>query len=480
MADGGTPPKKPTKQSRSIEKLLQNMRINLDAAIQFMTSEFADNFEKADRYYNGEVDLPQTKNRSGVVATPVRDSMRAMRPSIMRVLASNRNAMVKYKPSNIRQAPTTDAQTKYAHQVFWENGGYMVLSSAVDESLRHKFSPVKTYWAENPVPQYSRFTMLTQEDVDMLRQQPDVTLTKVSKAAPPVGTQIQAPLFDVELMVAKTNGKIVMETVPYFEFFISQNATCVHDAEVHGHQRVVTVGEAKELGIDFDDWDSLPEYTEEEIDGSTNDQERRGYPLKAENTIDLGLGKKILLTECFIRADLFDAGFTQLYCLYLSGKEFKLLDYYREHESPFDIVRHDPIPFTPFGYSIPDVLIPTQDVMTSMLRGMVDNVHLANTPRLAANPQQVNMDDLMNFTVGHPIRLKATGATVQIIQVPSQLMQTLPMLQWLEEDSQNKIGVTKAAQGLDPNAMQSTDKDAVKNTIALAQGQVELAVQKHY
>lgn len=115
--------------------------------------------------------------------------------------------------------------------------------------------------------------------------------------------------------------------------------------------------------------------------------------------------------------------------------------------------------------------------MTSMLRGMVDNVHLANTPRFAANPQQVNMDDLMNHTVGHPIRLKAAGATVQVISVPSQLQQTLPMLMWLEQDSQNKLGVTKAAQGLDPNAMQSTDKDAVKNTIALSQGQVELAVR---
>jgi hypothetical protein len=108
---------------------------------------------------------------------------------------------------------------------------------------------------------------------------------------------------------------------------------------------------------------------------------------------------------------------------------------------------------------------------------MVDNVHMANNPRLGGNPSQVNFDDLMNWNVGHPIRFKGQQTTVQVVQIPSQIQATMPMLQYLEQDAQNKVGVTKAAQGLDPNAMQSTDKDAVQNTIQLSQGQVELCVR---
>ena len=73
--------------------------------------------------------------------------------------------------------------------------------------------------------------------------------------------------------------------------------------------------------------------------------------------------------------------------------------------------------------------------------------------------------------------MKGQGNVVQVVQTPSQIQSTLPMLQWTSQLSQDKVGVTKAAQGLDPSAMQSTDKEAVQNTIQLSQGQVELAVR---
>lgn len=471
-----TAPKKKSKERRALEKVLGNLRLTVTDAISFI-QDFEEEFDKADRYYDGQTDVPPTANRSKVVATTVRDSIRAMRPSLMRVLASNRREIVKYRPSSIKQAPVTDQQTKYAHQLFWENGGYMMLFSAIDESLRHKFGPVKTSWVANPNPKYLTYTMLEQSDIAMLKSQPDITILEVRPATPPVGVVFPLALFDVDVMQAKTNGSITMEAVPYGEFFISRNARTVEDAQVHGHQRVVTVGEAKELGLDFDDWDSIPEYSDDSIESSQDNDTRRGYQLQSETSLDQGDTKKILLTEAYVRIDLHDVGFPQLYCVYLGDIGYKLLDFYRETDSPFSIIRHDPIPFTPIGYSIADVVADSQDVMTSMLRGIVDNVHLANTPRLAANPAQVNMDDLMNHKVGHPIRLKATGATVQVVAVPSQLQATLPMLQWLERDTENKVGVTKAAQGLDPDALQSTDKEAVKNTIMLSQGQVELAAR---
>ena len=44
----------------------------------------------------------------------------------------------------------------------------------------------------------------------------------------------------------------------------------------------------------------------------------------------------------------------------------------------------------------------------------------------------------------------------------------------LEEKAQNNVGVPDAAVGLDTDALQSTDKEAVQNTIRMSQGQVEL------
>jgi hypothetical protein len=189
------------------------------------------------------------------------------------------------------------------------------------------------------------------------------------------------------------------------------------------------------------------------------------------------MSRRFLLTEAYVYADLNKSGSMQLYCLHLGGTNYELLGYYRETESPFDLIVHDINSFSPMGYSVSDTLSPSQDVITSVLRGMVDNVHASNNPRIAANTSQVNMDDLMNHSIGHPIRMKGNNAQVQVVSIPNQIQSALPMLTWLEQDAQNKVGVTKASQGLDPNAMQSTDKDAVRNTIQLGQGQVELAVR---
>jgi hypothetical protein len=461
-------------ERRALKALMPTIRQDVDEAVDFI-GEFAEDFEKADKYYNGLVDLEAEENRSKVVATQVRDSIRNMRPSIMRTLCSNRHKIVNYTPTNIQVAKVVGQQTAYVHQLFWENNGYITLFNAVDESLRHKFGPVKTYWEEFPTPKFQKFTMLTREEVEVAQKTPGIKVLGIEIASPPVGMDVE--VFNVEVLVEKSNGRIVMQAVPYGEFFISRNATGPHDALVHGHRRSVTVAEAKALGLEYKDWKKLDDLDPQadEVPGPVN--EKRGFSRDRSDVRPDELSHRFLLTEAYVFCDLHGVGYPQLWCLYLGGTKYELLDHERETESPFDLIRHDLMSFSPIGYSVADIAADSQDVLTSMLRGMVDNIHAGNNPRIGANPSQVNFDDLLNHSIGHPVRFKGNGAQVQVIQVPTQIQAALPMLQWLENDAQSKIGVTKAAQGLDPNAMQSTDKDAVKNTLMLAQGQVELAVR---
>ncbi len=52
----------------------------------------------------------------------------------------------------------------------------------------------------------------------------------------------------------------------------------------------------------------------------------------------------------------------------------------------------DPEPHTFFGRSIADLLMNDQDSSTAMLRGMMDNVALTNSPRQGYVQGQVNVD----------------------------------------------------------------------------------------
>jgi hypothetical protein len=107
---------------------------------------------------------------------------------------------------------------------------------------------------------------------------------------------------------------------------------------------------------------------------------------------------------------------------------------------------------------------------------MIDNAAQANNPRMAADPTLVDFNDLMNNAVGAPIKTKG-ASTVQVVDLPFTGDRLIPFMQYLENMSQERVGVTKAGQGLDPDAMQSTDKRAVMNTITLSQGQTELMVR---
>ena len=57
----------------------------VDNAEDFVNSEIVDNRLKAQRYYDGHVDIGEEDGRSKVVATKIRDKIRAIKPSLMRV-----------------------------------------------------------------------------------------------------------------------------------------------------------------------------------------------------------------------------------------------------------------------------------------------------------------------------------------------------------------------------------------------------------
>jgi hypothetical protein len=472
------------KSDKALERVLPYVRQDIDDAVDFITSEFEGDFEKSDRYFAGEVDIPAEIGRSQAVATVVRDSIRNLRPSIMRVLTSNRKRLVDYVPSNVTIANSVELQQAYVHQLFWANNGYRVLYDAIDESLKHRFGPVKTYWEPDPAPEFVRIGGLTLDEVQFLSEMPGVQILKIVPTDGEGEGDDRIEFYTVEAERQMSAGRIVMEAIPYGEFFISRNARTVKDARVHGHRRSVTVAEAIDMGLDFPNWWELDDDDPEQNQVAGQSSVRRGYDKHKEEDRSDVLSHRFLLTECMVQVDLEDSGWPQLYCVYFGGTSYKLLDdedggaaCWREQESPFDVLCHDPRAFGMMGYSIADVTMDRQDVQTSLLRGILDNVHMTNNPRLAGNPQLVNFDDVMNWNISHPIRTRAQGTALQVIQIPSQVQAALPLLDHIEQDTQNQIGITKAAQGLDPNAMQSTDKQAVQNTIQLSQGQVELCVR---
>jgi hypothetical protein len=460
----------------SVEEATDDLAEKVQNAWQFMTGEFSQDWETGERYYAGQSDVLHDAGRSSIVKTEVRDVIRALMPSVMRVLLHSRKP-VEYIPNSIQHAAYVEQQALWVTQEFYRNGGYMQLYSAVLESFRMKAGPIKTYWEENPLPEHFKVTKITQAEVMLYSEQPDVVVTEVKEAeygpnSPFEGTM----LYDLSGVRYYENGRLRIEAFPIYEFFCERNGSTLEDC-VHGHRRMVTVGEAIEMGLECGDWSAL-DNEDPEITGAAGAAiVRRGYAKVGANTQETDLLlRKILLTEAYCKYDLDGDGEAELYCFWLGGTQYKYLAHERVEEFCIDVVRHDPMPFTVVGRSIIDITKSSQDTMTSLLRAVIDNAHIANNPRVAGDPTRVDFADVMNNAIGAPIKTKGRSE-LQVFDIPFTAGGLMPVLQWLEDDSEQRIGVTKAATGLDPDAMQSTDKNAVMNTIQLSQGQIELMVR---
>lgn len=58
-------------------------------AVDFIESDIAPDRIKAQQYFDGGVDIGQEEGRSKVVATKVRDTIRQVKPSLMRIFLSH-------------------------------------------------------------------------------------------------------------------------------------------------------------------------------------------------------------------------------------------------------------------------------------------------------------------------------------------------------------------------------------------------------
>jgi hypothetical protein len=140
---------------------------------------------------------------------------------------------------------------------------------------------------------------------------------------------------------------------------------------------------------------------------------------------------------------------------------------------PFALFCPDPEPHALIGLSIFDMTADLQRIKSAVMRNMLDSLALSIHPRVGVVEGQVNMDDVLNTEVGGVIRQRAPGM-VQPFSVPFVGQAAFPMLGYLDEVRETRTGMSKAAMGLDANALQSTTRAAVAATVSAAQQHLEL------
>ena len=464
------------KTEREIETIVQNA---IDDAVDFVESEISEDRIRSQRYYDGEVDIGYEDGRSKVVATKVRDTVRAIKPSLMRVFLSTAKP-VEFMPHGPEDVNMAEQATDYVHYEFQRSNGYRVLNDAFHDALIKKQGIVKAYWEEMPTAEIYTYTNLDDDEYTFLVQDDDVTVlehtVEQEMSMDEQGVEVQTPVHSAKVSRRETTGRLRIESVPPEEFFVDRNCRTLEDAHVIAHRTEMRAGDLIAMGfdpetiLDLDSFDAGTEMTEAER------IERQGYEDDFNETSSDPSMRQVTVTEAYMRMDVDGTGVAVLHKFLCGGTKYRLLDYELADEIPFAKFEVDPEPHTFYGRSIADIVIDDQDAATSILRGILDNVAMTNNPRVGIVDGSVNIDDVLNNEIGAIVRMRQPGA-VQDLAVPFTAGQTLGALTYLDQLVEGKTGVTRASMGLDPDAMQSTTKAAVQATVQAAAGQVEVMVR---
>ena len=465
------------KSRREVEGIVQDA---IASAVDFVESEISQDRIKAQRYYDGEVDLGYEDGRSKVVATKVRDTVRAVKPSLMRIFLSTAKP-VEFVPHGPEDVAMAEQATEFMHHEFTRLNGYRVINDAFQDALVKKQGIVKAYWMTYPEAEIYTFTDLNDDELAYLTDDDEVSVleqtTEMSISMDEMGMEIETPSHSIKISRQQEKGELCIESVPPEEFFINRDARNLKDAYLVAHRTEMRAGDLIAMGydpevvLDLNSFDNGSEMTEAEV------HERRGYDLDTsdEDEQDPSM-KNVTVTEAYMRIDADGTGIPVLHKITCGGTSYEMLDFEPCDELPFAKFEIDPEPHTFYGRSLAEIVMDDQDAATSILRSILDNVAMTNNPRLAVIEGAANIDDVLNNEIGAIVRMRQAGA-VQDLSVPFTAGQTLGALTYLDGLVETKTGVSRASMGLDPDAMQSTTKAAVQATVQAAAGQVEVMVR---
>jgi hypothetical protein len=460
----------------------------LEDAVSYIDSDVSPIRAKGTEYYRGDPFGNEEDGRSQVVAMEVRDTVSAMLPSLMKVFFSSEN-VVEYVPRGPEDVAGSQQATDYANYVFSaDNNGFMTTYALFKDSLVRKCGIAKYWWEENEEVKIEEYSGLDDQTVQILMQEqaevkimvsyPDASMPMQQPQVDPntgLPMQMQQPmLHDVQIKRNTKDGRIRIMAVPPEELVLDRRARSFDDAGIIAHRQMATVSDLIGMGYDQDEIEENISST----DLDSNDEYLARQPLST--TMGAGdsmnpMQRRVLYIEAYMRVDFDGDGIPELRKICCMGSGYTMVRNLPASYIPFVDFPCDPEPHTsPLeAMSIFDITHDIQEIKSEIMRNTLDSLAQSIHPRTAIVEGQVNIDDVLNNETGAIIRMRAPGM-VQAFSSPFVGQAAFPMLEYMDQMREDRTGMSKAAMGLDPDALQSTTKAAVAATVSASHSRLEL------
>lgn len=414
-------------------------------------SELAEQRRKALDYYYGDKFGNEVEGRSEVVLTDVADTVEWMLPSLIEVFMAG-DEVVRFEPQYPEDEDAARQATEYVNHIFTvDNRGFTILYDMFKDALLQKVGIAKVWWEETEETKKESFSGLTDDDVALILSTEGVE--------PVASAQNELGLWDLTVERKTADGRVRIESVPPEEFLISRRATTILDSPFVAHATEKTVTELLEMGFDRETVEDLPAYS----DGVWNTETTARHDFDTTQPFDLDAQtdrsmRPVMVYECYLKVDYDDDGRAERRKVTAAGSGFTILDNEEVDEVPFVSVCPVPMPHKFHGLSFADLTMDLQLISSTVMRQILDNAYNINNARNAVN-ERVDLDDLLTNSLGSQVRVSGEepveGSIMPLVTVPIG-DQLFPVLEYLAQVRENRTGVSRYNQGLDPDALNDT------------------------
>jgi len=466
---------------------------DLTDAVSYVDSDLSPTRAKGTEYYRGDLFGNEVEGNSKVVAMEVRDTVSAMLPSLMRVFFSSEN-VVEFAPRGPEDTKMAQQATDYCNYIYQnDNSGFLTTYAIFKDALVRKCGIAKFWWEDDEKVRIEEYTGLDEQTLEMLMQEPggevkiitsypdpSIDEAQLTTVDPTTGQPMVMPapmIHDVQIKRITKDGRIKIMAVPPEELLLDRRARSFDDATIIAHRQMATVADLIAMGYDQDEIEENLSTT----DLDSNDEYLARQPLSTTfgtNDAANPMMRRVLYIEAYSRVDFDGDGIAELRKVCCMGGGYKVVRNLPASYIPFADFPCDPEPHTsPLeAMSIFDITRDLQEIKSEILRNTLDSLAQSIHPRTAVVEGQVNIDDVLNNETGAIIRMRAPGM-VQPLTTPFVGQAAFPMMEYMDQIKEDRTGMSKAAMGLNADALQSSTKAAVNATINASQGRIELTAR---
>lgn len=424
-------------------------------------------------HYLGRPYGDEEDGRSQVVMRDVADTIEWIKPSLLKIFCAGEE-VARFDPVGPEDEKQAEQETDYInHIIQTKNNGFLVFHDWFHDALLQKNGYVWAQVVEEERQTRQSYENLTDDEFALILQNQELQIIEHAEGAV-MGPTGPYRTHSCVLVERRPYPCIKIRNVPPERVAVSSDWPGVN-FDGCPFVRIVeypTISELRNAGYDVQD--DINDNGGNEQD--KYDEERRNLDLEDVDERDQGADaatRRVRTRYIWMNYDEDGDGIAELRHIVLVGSKF--LENEEADLNPVAALTPGRLPHEHIGLSIDDLVADLQRIRTTLMRGFLDNMYLANNGRNIIDSTTVNLDDLLTVRPGGVVRNKGPVNTAIAPLVHPQVGQDImAAVQYVDTVREDRTGVTRYSQGLDVNALNNQTATATNSLDNASRQRIEL------